>query len=184
MASACGAPEKKKIFVYISNEFCVRKGGIRMGKACDLCDAGPCQNKKVHLSRQAADIAYCNVVRASKYAENCKADVKAGREVEDELEYGAFDMEEGEAKEIAKAEGVALAARLAAAREAGFAVAEKKKVARFRERHVQQLDAELLGTMKEHDEGEAGAGCESREDLDPETVEKARKRMQLRIHGR
>ena len=194
-----------------------------MGKPCDLCDYGKCQNKKVHLSKQAADMAYCNVVRASKYAENCKADVKAGREVEDELEYGTLDMEEGEAKEMAKAEGVALAARLAAARESDFERVEKRKVAELASRHGQQIDAELRGMLVEHKVEEeawrlekvgivrtcdvqrlwAGGADLFGEDgysrgsleivrkalreyapLDPEVVEKARKRMMMRIHGR
>jgi hypothetical protein len=64
----------------------------------------------VHSSKELEDVAYCNVVRASKYSEDCKADVKAGREVE-ELEFGTVDMEEGAEKETAKAEGVALAAK-------------------------------------------------------------------------
>ena len=86
-----------------------------MGKHCFLYGNGRCENK-VHYSKELADVAYCNVVRASKYAEDCKADVKAGREVE-ELDFGTVDMEEGAAKEAAKTDGVTLAARFAEARE-------------------------------------------------------------------
>ena len=116
---------------------------------CDPCNLGSCQNKTVHWSKQAADIAYCNVVRARKYSENCKADVKAGREVEEELEYGTIDMEEGEAKEMAKAEGVALAPRFAAARETGT---EKRK------------------TGKAGGQNAGKIGCEPEEETDSETV--------------
>ena len=88
-----------------------------MGKYCELCVSVQCQNKQVHFSTKAADVAYCNVVRASRHAEDSKADVQAGRPL-DELDYGTLDMDEGEAKEAAKAEGVALAARFAEKREA------------------------------------------------------------------
>ena len=91
-----------------------------MGKHCALCCPLQCENWKVHHSKKPEDIAYCNVVRASRYAEEYKADVKAGREPE-ELEYGTLDMEEGPAKEAARADGVALAARCAQARETYFA---------------------------------------------------------------
>ena len=87
-----------------------------MGKYCELCVDVQCQNEKVHFSTKAADVAYCNVVRASRHAEDSKADVQAGRPL-DELDYGTLDMDEGEAKEAAKAEGVALAARFAEKRE-------------------------------------------------------------------
>jgi len=93
-----------------------------MGSHCFLCGNSRCENK-VHNSKALADVVYCNVVRASKYAEDCKADVRAGRAVE-ELEFGTVDMEEGAAKEAAKADGVALAARFAEEREARFAKSE------------------------------------------------------------
>ena len=93
-----------------------------MGKHCFLCGNGRCENK-VHYSKELADVAYCNVVRASKYAEDCKADVRAGRAVE-KLEFGTVDMEEGAAKEAAKADGVALTAMFAEERETRFAKSE------------------------------------------------------------
>ena len=91
-----------------------------MGKRCILCYPLQCENWKVHHSKKPEDIAYYNVVCASRYAEEYKADLKAGREPE-EMKYGTLDMEEGPAKEAARADGVALAARCAQAREAYFA---------------------------------------------------------------
>ena len=100
---------------------------VDMGKHCDLCRDGRCQNEKVHFSTEDADVAYRNVVRASKYAEDCKADVQAGRPL-DALDYGTLDMEEGEAKEAAKAEGVALAAHFAEKREARLGAGQSAKL--------------------------------------------------------
>jgi hypothetical protein len=130
-----------------------------MGRHCFLCGNGRCENKE-HSSKELADVAYSNVVWASKYAEDCKEDVKAGREVE-ELEFGTVDMEEGAPKEMEKAEGVALAARFVEEREEGFA----------------EREAANAAEKCKSDEGEAGAGSESEEDSDPETVEKAQRRV-------
>lgn len=127
---------------------------IKMGKHCALCCPLQCENWKVHHSKKPEDIAYCNVVRASRYAEEYKADVKAGREPE-ELEYGTLDMEEGPAKEAAKADGVALAARCAQAREAHFAkkmnagIVEKAPVPTI-DAKLQNIDAELRAILVEH----------------------------------
>ncbi len=108
----------------------------------------------MHYSKELPDVAYCNVVRASKYAEDCKADVRAGREVE-ELEFGTVDMEEGTEKEMAKAEGVALTARLAEAREARFA----------------EREAATAVEKCKSDEGEAGAGSKTEDASAPATGE-------------
>jgi len=96
---------------------------ITMGKHCALFYPLMCENWKVHYSKQAEDIAYCNVVRANRYTEDYKTDVKAGRESQD-LDYGTLEMEEGPAKEAAKAEGKALATRYAEVRESHL---EKKR---------------------------------------------------------
>jgi hypothetical protein len=105
---------------------------------CALCHPLQCQNSKVHYSKKPEDIAYCNVVRVSKYAEDSKSDLKAGREPE-ELEYGTFDMEEGPAKEAAKADGRTLVARCAEAREAHFE--KKRKAAVLETPDLQNMDA-------------------------------------------
>lgn len=125
-----------------------------MGKHCALCYPLQCENWKVHHSKKPEDIAYCNVVRASRHAEEYKADVKAGREP-DELEYGTLDMEEGPAKEAAIADGVALAGRCAQAREAYFAkkmnlgIVEKASVPTI-DAKLQNIDAELRAILVEH----------------------------------
>jgi hypothetical protein len=125
-----------------------------MGKYCALCHPLQCENSKVHSSKKPEDIAYCNVVRSSKYAEDSKADLKAGREPQD-LDYGTLDMEEGPAKEAAKTDGRALAMRCAEAREAHL---EKKRKAAALETpdlqtidaKPQTIDAELRAILVEH----------------------------------
>ena len=54
-----------------------------MGRACELCRMSvSCADPKLHFSTKAEDIAFCDVVRASRYVEDCKRDVEMGREVE------------------------------------------------------------------------------------------------------
>jgi hypothetical protein len=144
----------KKKSVYIRLCFVDHKQNWIMGKVCVLCDPVKCENCKVHSSKEDEDITYCKVVWASRYEEDCKTDVKAGREVDD-LEYGALEMEEGAAKEETKAEGVALAARAAEARETSFAngscLVEERRVTHLTESRGKSVDTELRGILEEHE---------------------------------
>lgn len=82
-----------------------------------------CADPKLHFSTKPEDIAFCNAVRASMHAEECKTDLKMGREPE-VLQYGEPVMAEGEAMEEARRVGVALSVRFAEAREASFRLRE------------------------------------------------------------
>jgi hypothetical protein len=117
---------------------------LSMGRVCGLCDLQPCQNKALHQSKEAADIAHCNVLRANKYA----ADVTARREA-GAAESRVLDMDEKATEARTKAE---------------------KRKASAAERYGHKIDAELRRILMEIDEEGAAwrlerAGITGKSDL-------------------